>query len=45
MLATKGIGRCPFFEARGERPDVEFFTLSERNRAALLAALCARLAR
>lgn len=44
VLATLGIGRWAFFQALRDRPDVELFTVTERNRAALLADLCARLA-
>lgn len=43
VLATLGIGRLPFFQAVRERPDVELLSLSEGNRAALGAQLCARL--
>jgi len=42
-LATLGTGHLPFFQAVRERPDVELLTLTERNRDALVAELCARL--
>ena len=42
LLATLGIGRLPFFQALRERPDVELISVTERNRASLVAELCAR---
>lgn len=45
VLATLGIGRLPFFQALRDRPDVELLALTERNRDALGAELCARLER
>jgi len=45
VLATLGVGRLPFFQAIRERPDVELFSLTERNREALPAPIAARLAR
>ncbi|MFQ5663436.1 MAG: nucleoside-triphosphatase [Terriglobia bacterium] len=43
LLATLGIGRLPFFQAVRERPDVELYTLTERNRPALVGEICTRL--
>ena len=43
ILATLGLGRLPFLQAIRERPDVELVTLTERNRDALVAELCAHL--
>jgi len=43
VLATLGIGQLPFLQAVRERPDVELLTLTERNRDAMVAELCARL--
>jgi nucleoside-triphosphatase len=43
VLATLGNARLPFFLALRERPDVEVLTLTEHNRDALVASLCARL--
>lgn len=43
VLATLGVGRLPFLQAMRERPDVELVTLTERNRDALVAELCACL--
>lgn len=45
VLATIGISHEPFFQAMRARPDVELITLTQRNRDALVAELCARLQR
>ncbi|HKZ53772.1 MAG TPA: NTPase [Candidatus Acidoferrales bacterium] len=45
VLATIAVTHLPFFQALRERPDVELFVLSERNREALVAELAARLER
>ncbi|MGH7430027.1 MAG: nucleoside-triphosphatase, partial [Candidatus Methylomirabilaceae bacterium] len=42
ILATVGRTSSPFVDALWERPDVERLTLTERNREALGAELCAR---
>jgi len=43
VLATLAATHLPFFQALRERPDVELFSLTERNREALAAKLAARL--
>jgi nucleoside-triphosphatase len=43
LLATLAIGRSQFFQALGERPDVELISVRERNREALAEALIERL--
>jgi nucleoside-triphosphatase len=43
VLATLGNARLPFFLALRARPDVEVLTLTEHNRNAMMAQLCARL--
>jgi nucleoside-triphosphatase len=43
VLATMAATPFPFFQALRERPDVELFVLTERNREALAATLAARL--
>jgi nucleoside-triphosphatase len=43
VLASLGNARLPFFLALRARPDVELLTLTEHNRDAMVAALCARL--
>jgi nucleoside-triphosphatase len=43
VLATLGIGHLPFVQAIRERADVELLRLTERNRDALVAEVCARL--
>jgi nucleoside-triphosphatase THEP1 len=45
VLATLGNARLPFFLALRARPDVEVLTLTEHNRDAMVAELCARLHR
>ena len=45
VLATIGMSRLPFFQAIRARPDVELFTMTERNRDALVAELSAYLQR
>lgn len=45
VLATLGAAQQSFFQALRERPDVELFNLSERNREAMAAELAARLQR
>jgi nucleoside-triphosphatase len=45
VLATLGAAHQSFFQALRERPDVELFNLSERNREAVAAELAARLQR
>ncbi|MBI3671068.1 MAG: NTPase [Acidobacteria bacterium] len=45
VLATLGVSRLPFFQALRDRPDVELVNLTERNREALVAEVCARLQR
>lgn len=43
VLATLGFGHLPFLQAVRERPDVKLLTLTERNRDALVAEVCARM--
>ncbi len=45
VLATLGVSRLPFFQALRDRPDVELVNLTERNREAWVAEVCARLQR